>query len=124
MEASWMSSEVLPSPIPDASSGSLLIAEIRSRPAPPSHTSFTCHAACTGTILWFGGHSTVGFRERVSCGGIVSLTVTGAVQLAEFPEASVAVKVTGVVPRGYGPEASAPEGVRLLLKVTPRPQPA
>jgi len=50
----------------------------------------------------------VGFRDRVSCGGIVSLTVTGTVQLAAFPEASVAVNVTGVVPRGYGPEASAP----------------
>ncbi len=48
-DASWMSPVVFPSPIPVASSGSLLVADARITPAVGSHASLTCHAACTWT---------------------------------------------------------------------------
>src|SRR5207249_2865222 len=45
---------------------------------------------------------------QLSAGGIVSLTDTCDVQVATFPDPSFAVKVTGVVPNGYVPDASLP----------------
>ena len=95
-----MSPVVVPSPLPGASSGSLLVAEARNTPAPRSHTSLTCHAAFTGTIRWFGGHSVAGLSVRFRVGGGVSRTTTDDVQVAWFPETSVAVNMTLVVPRG------------------------
>src|SRR5882672_5035346 len=111
MEASWMSPVVFPSPLPWASSGSLLVAEIRMAPAVGSHTSLTCHAVWTGTSRWLGGQSEAGSVCIVRLGGSVSRTVTAVVQVAGLPAASVALKLTSVVPRRYGPEASAPPGV-------------
>src|SRR6266446_646431 len=99
-EASWMSSVVLPSPVPGASSGSLLVAEARTVLAAGSHTSLTCHTACTGTIRWFGGQSVVGPNAKLRDGAIVSRTCTDDVQVAVFPDGSVALKVTPVVPNG------------------------
>ena len=95
-----MSPVVLPSPLPGASSGSLLVTEAKVTAAAGSQTSLTCHAACTGTIRWFGGQSVVGLSVRVRDGGVVSRTWTDDVQVAVLPEASVAVKVTPVVPSG------------------------
>src|SRR5882724_5379042 len=110
-EAFWISLLVV-------SAGSLLAAEARTTPAAGSHTSLTCHAACTGTNRWFGGHRTFGLSAMVSCGGVVSCAVTGTVQLATFPEASLAVNVTGVMPSGKKPDASAPPADRLFATVT------
>src|SRR5712692_9827781 len=100
IEASWMSPVVFPSALPGASSGSLLVAEVRMTPTAGSHTSLTCQATWTGTRRWFGGHSVVGLSIRVREGGDVSRTWTDDVQTAVLPEASVAVKVTPVVPSG------------------------
>src|SRR2546425_12616781 len=100
MEESWMSPVVFPSPLPRASSGSLLIAETRTAPAVGSHTSLTCHAACTATIRWFGGHSRVGFMVSVIRGGVVAWIVTFGTHLATFPEESGAVNLTDVTPSG------------------------
>src|SRR5207249_1371293 len=93
MEASWMSPVVFPSPLPDASSGSLLVTEARIAPAVGSHASLICQAAWTGTIRWFGGHRVVGLNARATDGGVVSRTCTEDVQVTVFPEASLAVNV-------------------------------
>ncbi len=98
MDASWMSAVVFP--LPDAESGSLLVAEANTTPADGSQTSVTCQAVCTGTSWWFGGQSVVGLTARASDGGVVSRTKTEEAHVTLFPEASVAVKVTPVVPSG------------------------
>src|SRR5207249_794986 len=100
MEASWMSPVVSPSPEPAASSGSLLVADASTTPGAGSHTSLTCHPASTGTIRWFGGQSVVGLNLRVRDGGSVSRTTTDVAHVAWFPEASIAVNITPVMPRG------------------------
>ena len=89
-----MSPIVFPSPVPGASSSSLLVTEASTAPAVRSQTSLTCQAACTGTIRWFGGQSTSGSIVSVSVGGVVSRTTSDVAQVATLPEASVAVKVT------------------------------
>ena len=89
IEASWMSPVVLPSPLPGASSGSLLVAEARNTPAAGSQKSLTCQAACTGTIRWFGDHSVVGLSFRIRDGGVVSTTDTVACAAALAPRESV-----------------------------------
>src|SRR5262249_38295309 len=73
----------------------------------------------TGCSSWFGGQSVVGVVDSVRVGGKVSRTVTALVQVDWWPAASVAVKVTVVVPSGYGPDASPPFGVRSLASVAP-----
>jgi len=82
------------------SSGSLLVADASTTPASGSQASLARHAVCTDTIRWFGGHKVVGVNVRDKEGGVVSRTWIEEVQLAMFPEASVAVKVTLVVPSG------------------------
>src|SRR3990172_7037879 len=58
-------------------------------------------ASVTGTSLWLGGQRTFGLAVREAMtGSVVSTTVTLVVAVALFPEASVAVKVTVVVPSG------------------------
>src|SRR2546425_11336542 len=103
-----MSPLVRPSPSPGASSGSLLVTPTNRTDVAGSHRSLTCHATCRDTSRWFGGHRTVWSVASVSAGGVLSRTVTPVAQVATFPEASVAVNVTGVTPSGYVPEASAP----------------
>src|SRR6185295_3601129 len=97
-ESSWMSPVVAPSPFPGASSGSLLVADTSMTCAAGSHASLTCHAACTGTIRWFGGQARVGFTDRASAGGVVSTTVTGCWQLDLLPCESETVQVTTLDP--------------------------
>ena len=48
-------------------------------------------------------HSAVWLAGQVMVGGCWSTTVTVAVQEAEAPLLSVTVRVTGVVPKPYGP---------------------
>ena len=95
-----MSPVVSPSPIPGASSGSLLVADTSATPAPGSHASLTCQLTCTGTIRWFGGQSSGWSTTRLRAGGVASATVTVEVQVATFPELSVAVNTTRVMPSG------------------------
>src|SRR5437867_10014656 len=97
MEASWISPVVFPSPVADASSGSLLVAETRIATAVGSHASLTCHAAWAGTIRWFGGHRTVGLNTSVSCGGVVFCTVTFVTHVATLPDVFVGADGTRVV---------------------------
>src|SRR5262249_18756750 len=52
------------------------------------------------TSLWLGGQREVRSSETVVTGGVVSATATAAVHVPAFPEASVPVKVTSVVPSG------------------------
>src|SRR5213592_4650056 len=80
MEASWMSPVVLPSPLPVASSGSLLVAETNTAPAVGSQTSLTNQAACMDTIRWFGGHGVAGLSVKLRDGGIVSRTIADEAQ--------------------------------------------
>src|SRR5262245_38383988 len=94
------SSVVAPSSPPGASSGSLLVTETRRTAAAGSQRSLTCQAGCTGTRRWFGGHSVVRSVVSVREGTVVSRTVTPVEQVATFPDASVAVKVTWVAPSG------------------------
>src|SRR5262245_19315710 len=100
IEASWMSPVVLPSPVPGASSGSLLVAEVRTTPGAVSQMSLPCQVACTGTKRWLGGNSVVGLSVSVRDGGVVSRTTTDEAQVAVFPEASVAVNATPDRPNG------------------------
>jgi len=95
-----MSPVVFPSPLPGASSDSLLATAASTALAFGSQTSVTCHADCTGTIRWFGGHRVVGLSVKVRDGGIVSCTTTDEAHVAWFPVASVEVKATPVVPSG------------------------
>jgi hypothetical protein len=58
----------------------------------------------TGIISLFGGHSTFGDAETEEIvGGCLSTTVTFALQVELSFSVSVAVRVTDVVPTGYGP---------------------
>src|SRR5437867_8204232 len=116
-----MSPLVRPSPSPGASSGSLEVTETSRAVTAGSHRSLTCHPTCTGTKRWFGGHRIVESVTSASEGGVVSRTVTLVAQVATFPDASVAVKLTGVVPSEYVPEASPPP-LRLLVTATVGPQ--
>jgi hypothetical protein len=69
----------------------------------------------TGTTVLFGGQSTFGEAETEEIvGGCLSTTVTFALQVEVSFSVSVAVRVTAVVPSGYGPA-----GVWLTVTVSP-----
>ena len=48
-------------------------------------------------------HSATRFGGQVIAGGVVSVTLTTAIQVLDAFWLSVTVSITGVVPRGYGP---------------------
>src|SRR5580765_7724600 len=94
-----MSCVVLPSPLPAASSGSLLLREERITPGLPQ-LSAAVTAATASSMRWFGGHRLAGLRDKARDGGSVSDTATWKLQAVAVPLAGVAVEVTSVVPTG------------------------
>jgi len=88
----------------------LLTATIRqARATPASHASVTSGDTVTGTILSFGGHSRFGLAVTAAItGAVVSSTLTVPMHVLESPAASVAVRVTPVVPSPYGPAGDCP----------------
>jgi hypothetical protein len=79
----------------------LLVIEIIRTAGIGSQMSTAAALITTGTILWFGGQIALGVAEAaVNVGGVVSTTLTVVVAVELFPDASVAVKVTLVVPCG------------------------
>ena len=68
-------------------------------------------------VLPVPSHSTVDPDAAVTVGGVVSLIVKLAVELTEFPEGSVAVKVTVALP--VFPQAPV-RAVKLFVQVTPQ----
>ncbi len=89
--APWMSS---------LSFGSFDVAENSVTAGFGSQLSLATTVALMFHIVWFGGQRALGLAAAAIVGGIVSRTVTRVSQLDGFPEPSVAVKVTTVVPSG------------------------
>src|SRR6185503_19828152 len=72
-----------------------------------SQLSLSAYLTVTGTILWLGGQSVVGFTNGpIMIGSVVSTTVTVAVHELFRPALSVAVSVSVCAPSANGPELS------------------
>jgi hypothetical protein len=77
----------------------LLLTEVIWHTGVPSQKSDTDAETITGTILWFGGHKTLGLAATLwMLGGVVSTTVTVPWQESESKPSST-VRVTRVLPR-------------------------
>src|SRR5438045_215255 len=79
------------------------------------------------TILWFGGHNTLGLALMLeSTGGVVSTTVIIVEQDVELVALSVTVTATTLVPSGKTPEKetlTAPGGLLTGKVLVWRPAP-
>src|SRR5262245_12223505 len=95
-----MSALVLPSPWPSSASSLVPLTKCAaSGPTATSHESLadiTKSEAISAWYLWFGGQSSTGVAESVSCGGSVSattVTCTSSVAVPSMPSSTVSVSV-------------------------------
>src|SRR5712691_286784 len=99
--------------------GSLLVADVSSKPAGPESASVTFTLVVTGTSLWLGGHRVSGSTLQDEVGAVVSmltvLMLADPASAPSLPAPSTAVHVMSCVPSPF---------TRRLREALPVPPPS